>query len=797
MRMNLNSGNEKRLSFRYFLGTHPKKRDSFRSFLICASRTSIFTLLAGVSLETLFRLHSSIKTPPPAQNEFLKRVNYCNFIILSVSPWAITSINASRRVEFEVMAPRWPQVNNGPEHINEHATYLREACNQLQAVDRGRHNQVPWNTVQTYLESTITLIGKVLKQPALREVLQQVQDAARCTQNLQKDITIIKNSVGLSTAPPNAGNFSGRRTAASSWAQVAAQAKGSPPLPPPVAPAGSATKAHPTVTAYKDRVVTVKLKDSGIIQRYRTHSAVWAKQQIEASIQNNAETKLVKVVAAHQLKSGDIQIFTSTTAEAAQLKEDNGWLGGLGAQAELIVPTYGVIVHGISTNSINVRDQKATIDQMLADNHTVISNAKISYVGWLTKEGNLKRASSIVVEFTDPVMANAVIYAGMAWDGQIHQCQLYDRACRIKQCFRCYQYGHITTQCNASQVCGYCAELHETKHCRRKEVEGFTPRCAVCKADHTAWSNACPARRKEMRRVEQAKEVRSIYWHVPPKNSPAPLGTHSTGSVDAHRDDTRARPPLFIQTSEDTTTNSESGPNFHGVQPSQYIQLPAGTPGAVEATTVQILVTPPAREGHGPQVLPPELSQGYVGITENPFHHMEEANERPSTYPDLGLEGVLAQEADEWLANLADDHDNHWLNTNPENPEEEPSPLTSTGTDPRTAQGGIYKGCKCPEHQDIYRDWPAQDAELTIAKCMRTCPYCGNDFPIAAELRKHMRKKYSGRNVTVVFETGGKYSSTTPSWTQRHQTESIPRQPAPRTTRSQSTTNSTNARQHS
>ena len=87
---------------------------------------------------------------------------------------------------------------------------------------------------------------------------------------------------------------------------------------------------------------------------------------------------------------------------------------------------------------------------MLADNYTVIPNAKISYVGWLTKEATLKRASSIVVEFTDPEMANAIIYAGMAWDGQIHQCQLYDRACRVKQCFRCYNYGHIGTQCNVS-----------------------------------------------------------------------------------------------------------------------------------------------------------------------------------------------------------------------------------------------------------------------------------------------------------------------------------------------------------
>ena len=683
------------------------------------------------------------------------------------------------------MAPRWPQVNNGSEHINEHATYLREACNKLQAVDRGRHNQVPWNIVQPYLESTLALVGKVLRQPALREVLQQVQEATRCTQNIQKDVTIIKNSVGLSTAPPNAGNFSGRRVGASSWAQVAAQAKGSPPLPPPVAPAGSVTKAHPTVTAYKDQVVTVKLKNPGIIQRYRTHSAVWAKQQIEASIQNNAATKVVKVVAAHQLKSGDIQIFTSTTDEAAQLKENNGWLEGLGAQAELIVPTYGVIVHGIPTKSINVKDQTATIDQILADNHTVIPNAKISYVGWLTKEGNLKRASSIVTEFTDPAMANAIIYAGMAWDGQLHQCQLYDRACRIKQCFRCYHYGHITTQCNASQICGYCAELHETKHCRRKDVEGFTPRCAVCKEDHTAWSNACPARRKELKRVEQAKEVRSLYWHVPFKDSTTPPGTHNTRSVTAPRDDARARPVPASQVPVETMSNTEPGAR------SQYIHLPAGTPGAAEATTVQILVfppppPPPAGEDE------PQVSRERVRTTEDSFHPpgIEEASEpHVSVYPDLGLDGILRQEADEWLANLTDNHDNNWLSTISEVPEVEASPLTSVATDTRTAQGGIYKGCRCLSHLEIYSDWPKRNAELTIAKCMKICVYCGKDFQTPGSLRKHIRISHADRNVTVVQEKRGRgTASVTPGWTptHNHETTAIPQ--GLRTTRRNSNT---------
>ncbi len=119
------------------------------------------------------------------------------------------------------------------------------------------------------------------------------------------------------------------------------------------------------------------------------------------------------MVAAHQLKSGDIQVFASTTTEAEQLKDEKSWVRGLGERAELVVPTYGVIVHGVSTKSVDIKDQTATIQQMLADNYTVIPNTTITYVGWLTREAALKRASSLVVEFTTPEAANAIIYAGI------------------------------------------------------------------------------------------------------------------------------------------------------------------------------------------------------------------------------------------------------------------------------------------------------------------------------------------------------------------------------------------------
>lgn len=712
------------------------------------------------------------------------------------------------------MAPKWPKVNDGPEHINEHATYLREACNQLQAVDKGRQNQVPWNIVQPYLTSTITLIGKVLRQPAISEILHHIQDAAKCTQSIQRDVTVIKNSVGLNTAPLGAANFSGVRAAGTTWAQVAAQSRGSTLIPPPVPQGMRATKAQSTVTAYKDRAVIVKLKDHGIAQRLRTLSAAELRQQIEASIRNSEATKGVKIVAAHQLKSGDIQIYTASTAEAEKLREHRGWIRGLGEHAELIVPTYGVIVHGISTNSINIKDQTATIQQMLADNHTVIPKAEISFVGWLTKESPLKRASSIVVEFTNPEMANAIIYAGMVWHGQIHVCQLYDRACRVKQCFRCYNYGHIGTQCDASQTCGYCAELHETKNCRQKGVDGFTPRCTVCKGAHTAWSNACPARRKEVGRVEQAKQIRSIYWNViskvdDPENNNGPTGARPARNGIAKRTIQIPDNPIRETSLQPATTSiPPRALEIDATPETQASPEDIAMPISADQSAAEDWATPATQQEPTPTTNPP------VPAREQPFPHGQAIS---GTFNDESMEAMLGNaeslptslypldevneefdihDADAWLANLESNSANDWLHDTVETAR---SPPTSLATDTRTAHGTIYKGCKCPSHQEIYSNWPTQDAELTIAQCMKTCVYCGSDFNVAADLRKHLKRlKYARRNISICQGIFSKHVSDTPAWTPKetstHRSGSEPfTLPSNlRITRSQSFTNGTN-----
>lgn len=55
--------------------------------------------------------------------------------------------------------------------------------------------------MHSFIVSTIALAGKVFQQPTISEILHHIKDAAQYTQNIQRDISVIKNLVGLSTVP--------------------------------------------------------------------------------------------------------------------------------------------------------------------------------------------------------------------------------------------------------------------------------------------------------------------------------------------------------------------------------------------------------------------------------------------------------------------------------------------------------------------------------------------------------------------------------------------------------------------
>ncbi|RFN51417.1 gag-like protein [Fusarium flagelliforme] len=184
-----------------------------------------------------------------------------------------------------------------------------------------------------------------------------------------------------------------------------------------------------------------------------------------------------------------------------QFAED--WEHRLGIGASVRIPTYGVLVHGIRTSSMDVGRFEDTRDNILQENRPFIPNAGIKYIGWLTRTVATKSASSVIIEFTKPQDANKIIDEGLIWQGEVFQCELY---------------GHIGTQCKATTRCGYCAQEHASRECCVKSDKSVPRKCANCKGQHEAWSNQCVDRKEEMAKVKVAYAARPRYHLVPQSN---------------------------------------------------------------------------------------------------------------------------------------------------------------------------------------------------------------------------------------------------------------------------------------
>lgn len=400
---------------------------------------------------------------------------------------------------------KWPQLGVQPQNLNEHATQLIAEATALLALEKGQRQKLPDQIFESFINSVLTYARKTREQPSSHEILDKLNQLHHLTKStLTEDITLIKNAVSHTAIQPSAR--------IPTWAEKVRS--GGPPSHPPTPPTSLSTTA-----SSKEREVIVKLDspESAALLRQKTPEEL--RRTINEALQQQwpNSNQTTQIVAARQLKSGDIAIHTANTADAKLLKENpSAWLPSLGSRARVLKPTYGVLVHGVRTDKENIdpNKQAEAIEKIQTENATLHPGVKVTYAGWLTKNGAKKTASSLVVEFTTKEQANRVIREGLVLGACQHDCELYDRGCKLKQCYKCQRYGHIGTQCTASETCGQCAEPHNTRQCRKREEDpSFTPKCALCKGQHAAWSNICQIRQAQLAKVELARRSRPTYYY--------------------------------------------------------------------------------------------------------------------------------------------------------------------------------------------------------------------------------------------------------------------------------------------
>ncbi|KAJ5330279.1 zinc knuckle domain protein [Penicillium atrosanguineum] len=139
---------------------------------------------------------------------------------------------------------------------------------------------------------------------------------------------------------------------------------------------------------------------------------------------------------------------------------------------------------------------------------------KIQYLGWLTRAG-IRAESSVLIEFTSPVVANRAIITGVVWGKQIHNASRFCREGRMKLCRKCSKPGHIQSHCSNVFKCGHCAGEHPTWECPSARGQTIPVKCANCGVGHRPVSRDCPVKITAMNEAKQALADCPIYHRIP------------------------------------------------------------------------------------------------------------------------------------------------------------------------------------------------------------------------------------------------------------------------------------------
>ncbi|KDN61236.1 hypothetical protein CSUB01_11874 [Colletotrichum sublineola] len=450
------------------------------------------------------------------------------------------------------MATPWPPEQLWPTHHREHATELsRHLQTAVKSIDTANGNPLNPQAVRSTLIAALSLVTKLQNLPELGHLHQAIEslraETKTVNENTTRETRTIKIALQQNTAElkentntTRAANEAAKEvwkaselaakvvkdikalgqmnqgSTAQSYASVAARGGLTGNMHNP-----HNQKAPQTQTL---REIIVNIRDPITIASMRAMNSRSLKAHVDRAIEesSNEHVRKLKPVSANQLKSGDLSIKTATTKYMETLRQF-------------------------------AEDWESRIGNRATDNKAFIPTAEIKYIGWLTQSANKKTASTIVVEFSKAEDANKLIDEGLIWQGQVFQCERYDRKCRLRQCFKCHTYSHIGTQCKATTTCGYCAQEHMTRDCPSKNDTETPRKCAACHGEHEAWNGRCPTRIREKAKIRTAYNQRSRYHLEQAAPQPA-LGPEARTRPNPRT----ARPTLDRQPQENQPTRSRS-----------------------------------------------------------------------------------------------------------------------------------------------------------------------------------------------------------------------------------------------
>jgi hypothetical protein len=273
---------------------------------------------------------------------------------------------------------------------------------------------------------------------------------------------------------------------------------------------------------------------------------------------DNPSLNSIRVAAVRKLISGDLDLYTFSVAEKGRLLYNSGdWLAQLekGHAVRVMDKQYAILAHSVPFEFYP--KSRAMVD---AKEEVLRSNPgrfepkpEILYLGWAKgfKDKTCKKtSSSLIIAFGNPRHANQAIQEGIFLRGALVRTELYDPSCRVVQCSRCYQFGHVAAMCPSPAVCPYCSLAHGKKQCPNRKNPA-KHKCPSCKGPHAANDRQhCPRWIEQSDVLEQAKRKKARLFPVP-----VPQQSQSTTVIPSVPSST----PLSARQPADIASNTGEG----------------------------------------------------------------------------------------------------------------------------------------------------------------------------------------------------------------------------------------------
>jgi hypothetical protein len=234
-------------------------------------------------------------------------------------------------------------------------------------------------------------------------------------------------------------------------------------------------------------------------------------QQVLQSIQaREPKSTTGETVAVRQLASGDYQITLTSSTARKTLEQTTGWLQGIAETAQIKKTAYTVRAHGVRIKALDASNQEQCIETLRNANLKLHPGLSIMRIAWPKRIlGGDQQYGSLIIDTPSIEQANRLISQGIVHEGEIKYCDRFIKEARVTQCVQCQEFGHIARFCKNTTRCGRCSGDHDTRECLKPAT---VRKCALCKGNHTAWSETCRHRIQARERADLALRTTPVLY---------------------------------------------------------------------------------------------------------------------------------------------------------------------------------------------------------------------------------------------------------------------------------------------